>query len=74
MSTQSGTSPAIATAGASQEAQAAAFADDPRIHFSTVTKRWAFEDDNGNEFEYDSAKAVWLPVVSMDTHEHTNHN
>ncbi len=52
-----------AAAGASQEAQEAAFADDPRIHFSTVTKRWCFEDDDGNEFEYEVAKAAWVPVV-----------
>ena len=60
----SGSAPTITVAvGASQDAQAAAFASDPRIHFSTVTRRWAFEDDDGNEWEYDAAKAVWVQVV-----------
>lgn len=52
-----------AALGASQEAQEEAFAEDPRIHFSTVTKRWTFEDDDGNEFEYEASKGVWVPVV-----------
>ena len=51
-------------AGASQESLAATFAADPRIHFSTVTGRWAFEDDDGIEWEYDARKGVWLQVVS----------
>ena len=54
-----------AVVGASAEAQAEAFESDPRIHYSTVTKRWTFEDDDGNEFEYDAAKAVWVPVVRL---------
>ena len=61
--TPTGQTPATVVAGASHETQAAAFASDPRIHFSTVTRRWAFEDDDGNEFEYDPVKATWLPVV-----------
>ena len=56
--------PPSAAAGASAEAQAAAFSSDPRVHFSRVTGRWAYEDDDGNEFEYDGAKGVWVPVVS----------
>ena len=59
-----GGAPALtAAAGASQESIAATFAADPRIHFSTATGRWAFEDDNGNEWEYDANKGVWLQVV-----------
>ncbi|THH06512.1 hypothetical protein EW145_g4031 [Phellinidium pouzarii] len=57
--TLGGNPPTLTVAvGASQDAQAAAFAADPRIHFSTVTKRWTFEDDDGNEWEYDTTKAV----------------
>ena len=55
--------PPSAAAGASAEAQAAPFATDPRVHFSQVTKRWAFEDDDGNEYEYDAAKGAWVLVV-----------
>ena len=55
-----------AGAGASAEAQAAAFASDPRIHFSRETGRWAYEDDDGNEFEYDGVKGVWIAVVSRN--------
>lgn len=62
--------PSVA-AGASAEAQAAAFASDPRVHFSQVTKRWAFEDDDGNEFEYDGVKGVWVPVVRIITIHYT---
>ncbi|KLO19508.1 hypothetical protein SCHPADRAFT_924428 [Schizopora paradoxa] len=50
-------------AGASQETQEEAFSTDPRFHFSTVTRRWCFEDDDGNEFEYDAAKGAWVSVV-----------
>ena len=53
------------TAGASAEAQQAAFALDPRISFSTVTKRWTFEDDNGSELEYDNVTGKWIPVASL---------
>ena len=60
----------VAALGASQDAQAAAFAADPRIHFSTVTRRWAFEDDGGNEWEYDANKGAWIQVVrgSLEFH------
>ncbi|KAH8119501.1 hypothetical protein DFH11DRAFT_1540309 [Phellopilus nigrolimitatus] len=65
--TSSGSPPALTAAvGASLDAQAAAFAAEPRIHFSTVTRRWAFEDDDGNEWEYETAKAAWVPVVDEE--------
>lgn len=57
------TAPPSAAAGASAEAQAAAFASDPRIHINKLSGTWQFEDDDGNEFEYDSAKAAWVPLV-----------
>ena len=52
-----------AVAGSSAEAQAAAFAEDDRIHFDRTTGTWRVEDDDGNEWEYDAAKAVWVQVV-----------
>lgn len=65
MPASSGSAPSLTAAiGASQDAQATAFASEPRIHFSTVTRRWTFEDDDGDEWEYDAAKAVWVHVVS----------
>jgi HIV Tat-specific factor 1 len=55
--------PPSVAAGSSAEDQAAAFNDDPRIYFSKEDGTWRFEDDDGNEFEYDSVKGAWLPVV-----------
>lgn len=43
----------------------AGFATDPRIHFSKVTGKWEFEDDDGNEMEWDMAKQAWVPVVCL---------
>ena len=56
--------PPVATAGSSAQDQAAAFSDDDRIHFSKVTNTWIFENDDGNELEYDASKGSWVPVVS----------
>ena len=53
-----------AVAGSSAEAQAAAFAEDDRIHFDRTTGTWRLEDDDGNEMEYDGTKGGWVPVVS----------
>ena len=64
MSAPSGPPPTTAT-GSTPEAQAAAFAEDPRVHFDTVSGTWRFEDDNGDEMEYDTAKGAWVPVVSV---------
>lgn len=50
-------------AGASVETQEAAFSLDPRINFSTITKRWQFEDADGSEFEYDNITGKWILVV-----------
>jgi HIV Tat-specific factor 1 len=58
------TLPPIAAAGSSAEVQAAAFADDPRVHFDRQSGTWRFEDDDGNEMEYDATKGAWVPVVS----------
>ena len=46
------------------QAQAAAFADDPRVHFDRQAGAWRFEQDDGTELEYDAAKGAWVPVVS----------
>ena len=45
------------------EEQQAAFAADPRMHINTVTQRWEYEDDDGNEFEFDPVSGKWVPVV-----------
>lgn len=62
--TQAGTAPSTIAAGSDAATQAAAFADDPRIHFDTQAQSWRFEDDDGNELEFDAAKGAWVPVVS----------
>lgn len=61
MSTYTG--PPSAASGSTHEAQAAAFAEDPRVHFDKTEGTWRFEDDNGDEMEYDATKGVWVPVV-----------
>lgn len=52
--------PPSATGGSSLDL----FAADDRVHFSTETGTWRFEQEDGNELEYDTAKSQWLPVVS----------
>ncbi|PPQ98604.1 hypothetical protein CVT24_003937 [Panaeolus cyanescens] len=54
-------------ADSSADVQRAAFADDPRIYFSKTTNTWRFEQDNGEELEYDNAKGAWIPVVDDET-------
>ena len=61
--TSTSTLPPTAAAGSSAAVQAAAFADDPRVHFDKQSGTWKFEDDDGNEMEYDATKGVWVPVV-----------
>lgn len=56
--------PPTIAAGSSAQAQAAAFADDSRVHFDRQAGTWRLEDDDGNEMEYDAAKGAWVPVVS----------
>ncbi|KAI0051899.1 hypothetical protein FA95DRAFT_1484447 [Auriscalpium vulgare] len=58
--------PPSAAAGSSAESQAAAFASDPRVHFDTQSATWRFEDDDGDEQEYDPVKGAWFPVVDED--------
>lgn len=53
-----------AAPGAPAEEQAAAFEDDPRVHFDTQSSRWRLEDGDA-EFEYEPSRAVWFPVVSL---------
>jgi HIV Tat-specific factor 1 len=57
--------PPPAAAGSSAEAQAAAFADDPRIYFLKDTNTWRLEEDDGAELEYDAAKGSWIPLVGL---------
>ena len=62
--TEDGATPAVLAGGSSAEAQAAAFANDPRVHFDQQAGAWRFEQDDGTELEYDAAKGAWVPVVS----------
>ena len=39
------------------------FAEDPRAFYNKETGTWRLEDDDGNEFEYDQEKDVWVPLV-----------
>ena len=64
MSTSNDAPPAALASGSSAEAQSAAFADDPRVHFDRAAGTWRFEQDDGSELEYDAAKGAWVPVVS----------
>jgi HIV Tat-specific factor 1 len=41
------------------------FSTDPRVHFNKGTKKWAYEDEQGDEFEWDSIRNKWVPVVSL---------
>ncbi|KIY64154.1 hypothetical protein CYLTODRAFT_381276 [Cylindrobasidium torrendii FP15055 ss-10] len=43
-----------------------AFKDDPRVFLSTETHTWRYEEDDGTEMEYNSAKGGWLPVIDDD--------
>lgn len=63
MSTSESLPPAALASGSSAEAQAAAFADDPRVHFDRTAGTWRFEQDDGTELEYDDEKGAWVPVV-----------
>lgn len=47
------------------EEHAAAFALDERIHFSRETGAWMYEDEDGTEMEWDTAKKAWVPVVKL---------
>ncbi|TFK44678.1 hypothetical protein BDQ12DRAFT_641545 [Crucibulum laeve] len=58
--------PPSSAAGSSAEAQAAAFADDPRVYFNKETDTWRFEQDDGTEMEYDATKGSWVPLVDED--------
>ncbi|THH27841.1 hypothetical protein EUX98_g6337 [Antrodiella citrinella] len=58
--------PPTAVADSSAEAQAAAFAADPRIHYDRASGSWRLEDEDGNESEYDPAKGMWVPLVDED--------
>lgn len=46
-------------------ASSADFAADPRIHFNQQSGKWAFEADDGTEMEWEEARGVWVPVVSL---------
>lgn len=40
-------------------------ASDPRVHFDQQKQKWCFEDDDGNEMEWDANRNSWVPVVSL---------
>ncbi|OBZ68180.1 Splicing factor U2AF-associated protein 2 [Grifola frondosa] len=60
------TPPSALAGGSSAEAQAAAFADDPRVHFDRTVGTWRFENEDGSELEYDAVKGAWVPVLDED--------
>ncbi|KAJ8468600.1 hypothetical protein ONZ51_g9532 [Trametes cubensis] len=66
MSTSETLPPAALASGSSAEDQAAAFANDPRVHFDRTAGTWRFEQDDGTELEYDAAKGAWVPVLDED--------
>ncbi|KAI0694004.1 hypothetical protein C8T65DRAFT_711081 [Cerioporus squamosus] len=63
---EGGVPPAALASGSSAEDQAAAFANDPRVHYDQQAGAWRFEQDDGTELEYDAAKGAWLPVLDED--------
>ena len=34
------------------------------VYYNKETATWRFEDDDGNEMEFDATKGSWVPVVS----------
>ena len=58
------TQPTEPGSGAAHDALAASFAADPRVFFNKVSGTWQFEDDNGQEMEWDTGKGAWVPLVS----------
>lgn len=60
------TASSIDTTGLSPEQIAAAFSADPRYHFDRPSGTWRFENDDGDELEYDEQKQVWKAVVDDD--------
>lgn len=39
------------------------FERDARVSFSKLEGKWLLEDDDGSEWEYDEARARWIPSV-----------
>ncbi|KAJ3570960.1 hypothetical protein NP233_g4065 [Leucocoprinus birnbaumii] len=58
--------PPSAAAGATAEAQAAAFANDPRVYFDKEANSWRYEEEDGTEMEYDADKGSWVPLLDED--------
>lgn len=41
--------------------------NDPRVAFDQVANKWIFEDpENGDEFEYDEIRKIWIPVIDEE--------
>lgn len=45
--------------------QSAAFAADPRVHFNKASNKWEYEDEQGNEFEWNQLVNNWVPIVRL---------
>ncbi|KAF9452373.1 hypothetical protein P691DRAFT_829554 [Macrolepiota fuliginosa MF-IS2] len=58
--------PPSTAAGATAEAQAAAFANDPRVYFDKASDSWRYEEDDGTEMEFDASKGTWVPLLDED--------
>ena len=57
------TSVSSSISGSTVADHTASFATDPRIAFNKVTGKWEFENDDGDEMEWDMVKIAWVPVV-----------
>ncbi|KAL7416426.1 hypothetical protein BDY24DRAFT_379710 [Mrakia frigida] len=59
----SGPSSSTSQGAPSAEDMAAAFASDPRVHFSKTSGKWEYEDEEGREFEWSNFGKNWVPIV-----------
>ncbi|CDZ97859.1 Transcription elongation factor TAT-SF1 [Phaffia rhodozyma] len=53
-------------AGSAGATSNAAFSTDPRVHFSRLSGKWEFEDDDGNEFEWSEVVNSWVPILDEE--------
>jgi len=57
---------AASTSTAAGSPSAPAPPQDERVHFNRESGKWAFEDDQGDEFEWDAKQNAWMPVFDDD--------
>ncbi|KAL1750595.1 hypothetical protein FB107DRAFT_267281 [Schizophyllum commune] len=61
-----GASAAPAASALGRPPSAAAYSADHLVYYNKETATWRFEDDDGNEMEYDATKGSWVPVLDDD--------